>query len=378
MLTEGEGSMKRVLFITNIPAPYRIEFYNQLGKYVDLTVIFEAKRATKQGIRFDWIEEKKYSFRAIFLSDGDMDEKKIDKRIFKYVNRSYDIVVVTSYAYYTEMAALIYLKMKRIPYYMEVDGGVIRNENFVKRLYKKFLVSGAKGYLSPSVETDKYLQYYGAKEKIIYRYPFTSLKDEDVLEEVPTREIKERYRKELQIKEKNVVLGVGQFIYRKGYDVLLKASQNFGSDTGVYIIGNKATSEYEALVEQCKLQNIYFVEFKTKKELAKYYKCADVFVHPTREDIWGLVINEAMGYALPVITTDKCVAGLEMVKNGENGFIVPVEDVEVLAEKINYILNDEKQKRRMQEKSLNIGQKYTIENMVREHLKLFKVDADAV
>ncbi len=364
--------MKKVLFITNIPAPYRIEFYNTLGKYVDLTVIFEAKRATKQGIRFDWIEEKKYSFHAIFLSDGDMDEKKIDKRIFKHINKSYDIVVVTSYAYYTEMAALIYLKMKKIPYYMEVDGGMIRNENFVKKMYKKFLVSGAKGYFSPSVETDKYLQYYGAKGSAIYRYPFTSVKDEDILDEVPTWETKEKYRKELQIKEKNVVLGVGQFIYRKGYDVLLKASQKLGSDTGVYIIGNKPTPEYKALVKQYKLQNIHFVEFKTKKELAKYYKCADVFVHPTREDIWGLVINEAMGYALPVITTDKCIAGLEMVKNGENGFIVPTEEVEILADKINYILNDEKQKRKMQEESLNIGRKYTIENMVKEHLKFFK------
>ena len=35
-----------------------------------------------------------------------------------------------------------------------------------------------------------------------------------------------------------------------------------------------------------------------------------------------LVINEAMGFGLPVITTDRCTAGLEMVKDGENGYLV--------------------------------------------------------
>ena len=37
--------MKKVLFVTNIPSPYRVDFYNQLGKFVDLTVIFEATGA---------------------------------------------------------------------------------------------------------------------------------------------------------------------------------------------------------------------------------------------------------------------------------------------------------------------------------------------
>ncbi|HEL1993019.1 TPA: glycosyltransferase family 1 protein, partial [Streptococcus suis] len=42
--------MKKVLFITNIPSPYRIAFYSLLGHYVDLTVIFEARGAS--GIKF--------------------------------------------------------------------------------------------------------------------------------------------------------------------------------------------------------------------------------------------------------------------------------------------------------------------------------------
>lgn len=56
---------------------------------------------------------------------------------------------------------------------------------------------------------------------------------------------------------------------------------------------------------------------------------ADIFVHPTREDIWGLVVNEAMAKGLPVITTDRCVAGLELIKNESVGRIVPVENIDL-------------------------------------------------
>lgn len=44
----------RVLYITNIPAPYKIVFFNELGKKLDLTVVFEAKGASNQGIKFNY------------------------------------------------------------------------------------------------------------------------------------------------------------------------------------------------------------------------------------------------------------------------------------------------------------------------------------
>ena len=60
----------KVLFITNIPAPYRIDFYNELGKQIDLTVVFEAKGA--EGIRFNWNIDEINNFKAIFLDEGNI------------------------------------------------------------------------------------------------------------------------------------------------------------------------------------------------------------------------------------------------------------------------------------------------------------------
>lgn len=80
--------MKDVLFITNIPAPYRIDFYNELGKYVNLTVLFEAKGASDQGIQFNWNYDAISNFKAVFLSNGDIREKKIDWKIIDFLKKN--------------------------------------------------------------------------------------------------------------------------------------------------------------------------------------------------------------------------------------------------------------------------------------------------
>lgn len=361
--------MKRILFITNIPAPYRIDFYNELGKMVDLTVIFEAKGASDQGIRFNWNIDEIRNFKAIFLSEGDIREKKIDWSIFKYLKvRKYDEIVVTSYSYFTEMAALIYLKLRGVPYYMETDGGMIRTESKIKKWYKTFLISGAKGYFSPSKSSDEYLAYYGAKPERICRYPFTSLKDEDILERCLTSEEKAEYKSKIGSRRAHMILGVGQFIHRKGWDILLQAAQGI-PDADIFIVGSEPTKEYLRLREEYGLQNVYFEGFKSKEDLKDYYKAADVFVLPTREDIWGLVINEAMAYGLPVVTTDRCVAGVELVEDGVNGYIIPAESVEQLQETMKNACSMGENMSAMSLKKINA---YSIEKMALSHIEIMK------
>ena len=160
---------------------------------------------------------------------------------------------------------------------------------------------------------------------------------------------------------------MGQFIYRKGFDVLLKTWQNCSKEYGIYIIGAEPTEEYLNLQRRLGLTNVHFVGFKTKNELQEYYQAADLFVLPTREDIWGLVINEAMANGLPVITTNKCVAGMELIEDGKNGFIIPVDDEKALDDKINTILCDEVLCVNMAKESLKRIKPYTIENMALKH-----------
>ena len=110
-----------------------------------------------------------------------------------------------------------------------------------------------------------------------------------------------------------------------------------------------------------------FVEFKKKEQLADYYKAADIFILPTRGDAWGLVINEAMGYGLPILTTDQCIAGVEMVETA--GKIVPVDsDWGEIIE--GMFMNDDLQY--MSNESLKCASRYTIEEMAVVHMDIFK------
>lgn len=362
----------KIMFLSNIPSPYRLDFFNELGKYIDLKVVFEAKRNLK--LNKQWYSDEFKNFKAIFLKEGEIEERKVNWKILKYINKkNQDLIVVTNYSYFTELVAILYIKLKHIPYCMEVDGGVIRNEKWIIRKFKTFLIKGAKAYISPSKDTDKFLIHYGADKDKIYRYSFTSLKKDDLLNNLLSIDEKVKIRQELGISEQKMIISVGQFIHRKGYDILLKSCENLDKNIGIYIIGGNPTEEYLKLKENLNLTNVHFINFKTKEEIKKYYKAADLFVLPTREDIWGLVINEAMGHGLPIITTDKCIAGLELVKDYENGFIVPVENSDLLQKNIEKILKDESLCNKLSKSSLEKIKKYTIENMVREHINLFEM-----
>jgi glycosyltransferase involved in cell wall biosynthesis len=60
----------------------------------------------------------------------------------------------------------------------------------------------------------------------------------------------------------------------------------------------------------------------TLEEMNNLYKKSDIFVLPTYRDSYGLVIQEALSWGMPIITTDQYAIG-EMVKDSYNGFIFP-------------------------------------------------------
>lgn len=363
--------MKKILFLVNCPAPYRVRFFDILGRDADVTVLFWARKEEVTDRHADWFETGEGNFRQIQLThrvtrlaDG------LHTDVIRWMRRDYDAIVIGGYSSATAALAMAYCRLHRIPFYIEVDGGLIRQESRVNYWIKKMLVGSATWWLSTGERTTEYLTHYGAKRERVLCYPFTSLEAADILSEPVGKEEKAELRKELNMEEEKIVLSIGQFIPRKGFDVLLKAAASLPKDTGVYIVGGEPTEEYLALARELSLTNVHFCGFKKKQELSKYYRAADLFVLPTREDIWGLVINEAMSFGLPTVTTDHCVAGLELIREGVNGSIVPVDDVAALADAIKKMLSSDMEK--MGAAALETARQYTIENMAKAHLEIFE------
>ncbi len=363
----------KVLFLENIPAPYRVDFFNELGKYCELTVLYE--NVIEAHRRKEWIKEESTNYKAIFLKRKKILGKVVCPEVCKYVSYQYDQIVVAVYNTPTSIMAMHYMKLHGIKFAISIDGGMINeNETALKRRIKKHLISGGNYWISPSEESDKYLLYYGANRDSIFRYYFTSLRKADILGANELICNKSAIRRELKIKESKVVLSVGRFNlnggYGKGYDTLLIIAQRFKNvDVGFYIVGDDPTEEFIQWKKRDELDNVHFVGFLDKTHIADYYAMADVFVLFTRSDVWGLVINEAMAYSLPIITTDKCVAGLELVHEGINGHIIPVADEKAGGDSLKSVL--ECNYTQMGANSAKIICDYTIEMMAKQHMEIF-------
>ena len=363
---------QRILYLTNIPSPYRVEFFNELTKYMDVTVAFELRNAKNRDA--SWQSEENYKFKAVFMKPLiTRTESAYCPEVFKLLKEfKNDIIVVGGYATPTGMAAILYLKAKKIPFYLNCDGGFVSNDSLFKKKVKAFFIGSANYYLSTGVGADKYLLHYGAKKERIYHYSFSSLREEDIEVTAKIKEEKLKLRNLLGICEEKMVVFVGSFIHRKGIDILLKACKDL-EDTAVVLVGGSDISAYTDIVSGKLKEHIYPVGFKDKEEIKKY-QAADLMVLPTREDIWGLVVNEAMAQGLPIVTTNRCLAGLTLVKNGENGYIVPVEDVKATKDAIEKVLKGDNATE-FGRKSLEKIRGYTIEQMAVEHKEIFKAGA---
>ena len=363
--------MERILFLTNYASPYRVRFFDELGKSAQVTVLYSDRRGTLSHRDDKWFEEGEGGFRAVQLSGAiGKGRKTLCFSVLRWLKRDYDAIIVAGYSSPTVILAMLWMRLLGIPFYMEIDGGLIRESSGLRYWIKRFLVRLPSGWLTSGKYPTRFLTHYGADPSRVVEYPFSSLSQGDILEEIPTEQEKQELRQQLGIRDKRVILAVGQFIHRKGFDVLLHAAKKLPSDVGIYIVGGEADACYTDLRQALGLTNVHFWGFRQRQELTQLYKAADLFCLPTREDIWGLVINEAMAFGLPVVTTDQCVAGLELVENGVNGYLVPIEDPDALCESLNRVLSSDMEA--MGRASLRKIQGYTIEAMAEVHMALVR------
>lgn len=129
-----------------------------------------------------------------------------------------------------------------------------------------------------------------------------------------------------------VILSVARLSYEKGIDVLLKAMKgvvSFFNNVKLLIAGDGPEKErLISLVKQLNIEkNVIFLGFR--EDVSEIYYICDIFVLPSREEPFGIVLAEAMAAKKPVCASS--VGGIpEVVLDGETGFLVPPDNTDML------------------------------------------------
>jgi glycosyltransferase involved in cell wall biosynthesis len=157
------------------------------------------------------------------------------------------------------------------------------------------------------------------------------------------------YRPAKEAEEEGKIASVGRIEHEKGFDVLIKAVNLVlkERECSLYIIGfGSKEQELKELASKLGIESqVKFLGRLPPPEVVKHLQTCSFFALPSRYESFGMVYTEAMACGKPVIGT-KTVGPDEVIED-EYGFLVPVDDVNALAEKMLALLEDKELRKKM-------------------------------
>jgi len=153
------------------------------------------------------------------------------------------------------------------------------------------------------------------------------------------------------------ILFSGKLTHIKAPDVLLEAFARTGKPAASLILvgDGPLRGQLEARARELGVADrVLFAGFRNQRELPAFYDAADLFVLPSRQEPWGLVVNEAMNAGRAIVVSDKVGSGPDLVHPGENGAIVPMGDSDALAQAFRDVLASPARSAAMGRRSLEI------------------------
>ena len=347
---------KRVLYVTNIPAPYRGRFFGELAKNWDLTVVYERQRGATRDK--SWGPTEGASYRTVTLRGIPVgNEGSFAPGILRELQKSYDGILVGCYNTPTQMLAILALRLWKKSYFLNFDGEPFLMPGEWKTPVKKFFLRGAKGYLAGGEQAAESLRKVVAAP--VMPYYFSSLSEAELKERRGTAG--ERGKE---------ILVVAQYLPCKGLDAALEAARMDG-DLSWHFVGMGERMEDFLKDYAGKIpENVRMTPFLQKEDLEWAYQSCAVLVLPSRRECWGLVIQEAASFATPIVSTWGSGAAVEFLSERYPQYLAKPGDGADLYRCVKGLLSEDREDygRFLQEKAAG----YSIEKGVQAHLRLME------
>lgn len=333
--------MKKAVFITNVPAPYRVAMLNHAVAMlaqaeIELVVVFAAAGYRRRAYWRDNLKKVRFPYRM--LDDPSLE---IGEKLFNFsfslprvLNREKaDLLVLPAFSIPSQLAYL-HIFRRKIPFLIysgetPVQAARRRLEWFRIRA-RRFFLSRCAGCIAYGTESRQFLMDYGVPEERVF-VAINSIDTEAFMAAQASRKPKPRDES-----APPRMLYVGNLQKLKGLDLALKALHRAGQsgpEIAFDIVGGGPDeSRLKHLVQELRLERVVFWGAKPYEEIPDFYAAADFLIFPSLYDIFGLVMVEAAAMGLPIIASSRAGGTVDVVRDGWNGYSVDPEDTEHLAE----------------------------------------------
>lgn len=380
---QSEQRPVRLAHVVSHPIQYFAPLYRELAArpQIELTVFFRSDATIgeyhdpefDQTIAWNIPLLDGYSYKFCRSAVG----AKIPTRLVQRPNfdiaaeigsQRYDVVWAHGYAHAATWLSFLAGRARGARLLLRDEQTLLGHRPWYKRALKETLLRGlfsGTAALYIGEQNRRYLEHYGIRPG--HLFPARYCVDNEFFQRQAQElsPLRRELREQFGVRDDApVVLFCGKLIERKQPLVLLEAFDAARKEYPCWllIVGDgPVRAAVERRIRARRMDNVLIAGFLDQRKIATAYAAADIFVLPSTYETWGLVVNEAMNFSLPIIVTDKVGCAEDLVRPGWNGFIVPSARADQLADAISVLIADEGARRTFGDQSRTIVATYSIE-----------------
>jgi glycosyltransferase involved in cell wall biosynthesis len=368
----------RLAIVTSHVIQYQDPMFRRLAEHpsIDLTVLFCSAIGAERyldwdlGVELQWDLEMLQGYRHRFLrniavSKGGGFWTRVNPGIVPAITRErFDAVLVMGWGSITSWLTFATCRALSIPFFVHGDNSFVHDPPTIKGRLRSFalraLFARTAGFLLMGTMNGDFYRHFGADPSRFFLMPYAIDNDRFCNGSRLRPEERSALRAEFGVWDDRVVLLFsGKLMARKRPLHLIQAYERMAHRDRVAVVfmGDGAErAMLESYVKSRRLEGVHFLGFVNQTRMPQVYGASDVLVLPSTYDPRGTVVNEAMACGLPIVISN--MVGVwgdgDIVREGENGFVVPVGDIDRLAGVLDALASDSDLRARMGARSLEI------------------------
>jgi len=353
----------RLAVLNSHPIQYFAPLYRRLAQEprLDLTVYFCSRQGAETyfdegfGKAVQWDIPLLEGYHYYFLPNLRRQDRV--RGFFSLINpalvgelrrQRYDALWVHGHNYFTLLLGLLTANALRTPVFMRAETHLLLRRSPLKHALRRPVMQFFYKYLVDrclpiGTRNREFYLAHNVKAEHLFDVPYAVDNAYFMAQAAPFKARVKQTREELGLPvDKPLLLFASKLMPRKRPQDLLRAYQRLreqGIDVALLYVGSgELETTLKQYVADHHLPDVYFFGFRNQSELPKIYAVSDVFILPSENEPWELVINEVMCAGLPVIASEEIGAAPDLVIDGETGFTYPAGDVDRLAEHLKTLI----------------------------------------